>query len=400
VTPDSAAPAPSLDILWLATKCPWPPRDGGRLVAANTLEALAGAGHRPTVLYPWRYRSREPKPEKAPPGIELIEVPCARHSALYSAFVAWRRQQPWTLVHHATPEVAAEARKQLAGGRFDVVHAEQVQAFAGAEPALEARVPVVLRAQNVEAELWEELGRRSPYFKSLIATESRRLSLAEGHAAARAQATIGLTARDVDRLSELSGRTIVEIPAPAAQDLPAGPELPGGQPLALLGSGWPPSREGAFAFLKSVWPALAAAEPDVRLHVFGLRQRELPLGVVAHAAPDDSAAAFPANGILLVPLNIASGVRMKILEAWARGVPVIASTVALRGLRCAPGTDLHVADDVDGYRQALRRLRDPEHRAAIVAAGRATLARHHQPADIAARLGELYARLAARGRIF
>jgi glycosyltransferase involved in cell wall biosynthesis len=114
--------------------------------------------------------------------------------------------------------------------------------------------------------------------------------------------------------------------------------------------------------------------------------------VVAHEPPSDPATAFPAGGIVVVPLRVASGVRMKILEAWARGVPVVATPTAGSGLDPAGWL---AADAPAEWVDAIDRLtRDPTCVAGQVSAGRNALALQHAPAVVADRLIELYRRAA------
>jgi len=87
-------------------------------------------------------------------------------------------------------------------------------------------------------------------------------------------------------------------------------------------------------------------------------------------------------------------VRMKILEAWARGVPVVATPAAARGLGAEPGRELQVAADPGSFARALRELHHhPDRRTRQVAAGRDLLRREHDPRHVAERLLELYTAL-------
>jgi glycosyltransferase involved in cell wall biosynthesis len=120
--------------------------------------------------------------------------------------------------------------------------------------------------------------------------------------------------------------------------------------------------------------------------------------VVRHRAPDDSRAAFPSGALCAVPLRYGSGVRVRILEAWARGVAVIATPAAVHGLDARHGRELLVAAGADEFAAAVRTLdQEPATRAALIAAGRARLRAAHDPDAIAARLEQIY-REASRRR--
>ena len=296
----------------------------------------------------------------------------------------------------------------LADGDFAAVHVEQVQALPQAAPALARGLTVVLRAQNVESDLWRAAAERGGLrgLQRFGATvEARRLARWEGRAVAAVAVTAALTAADAARLSELAADSkpataprVVHLPAPFPGSLPAATRpLPGAPAVVVLGSGgWLPNRDGAGWFKGEVWPAVRRACPGARLHLFGEgeevgRAGAIEPGVVAHPPPADSREAFPPGAILAVPLRIASGVRMKILEAWARGVPVVATPEAAAGLDAESGRDLLLAATAEELAAAIARLAaSPELAARLVEGGRALLAARHQPAAIADRLIALY----------
>jgi glycosyltransferase involved in cell wall biosynthesis len=165
--------------------------------------------------------------------------------------------------------------------------------------------------------------------------------------------------------------------------------------VVLLGSGgWLPNRDATRWFLAEVWPEVRRQAPGAVLHLYAAgseRPGHLPAGVEAHLPPADSRDAFAPGAILVVPLRIASGIRMKILEAWARGLPVVATPEAAAGLEAEDGRDLLLAEDGPGFASALARLAtEPGLREGLVAAGRRSLAAHHDPAAVGRRLLEAY----------
>ena len=167
--------------------------------------------------------------------------------------------------------------------------------------------------------------------------------------------------------------------------LPTGAPLVGDPAVVLFGSaGWGPNREAEREFVGGTWPLLSARCPGARLHLFGGTATGGE-GIVAHPAPAESAEAFAAGAVLALPLRSGSGVRIRVLEAWARGVPVVGSAAALRGLGGSDGREWLRADDAAGFAGALERLAaEPALADCLVAAGRARLAVDHAPAAFAA----------------
>lgn len=394
---------PAMRLLWIATKPPVPPIDGGRLVAWTTLQALAAEGVDITLVAP------VPPGEDAAGVQEELAAVCRPHlvraaprrpaAALLRSALGSR---PYAVARHTIPAVAREVERLVASERFDAVHAEQLHTFVQAEPALRADLPVVLRAQNVESDLWRAAARLRdlvpPGGAPWLAREARRLARYEGRAVCRAAATAALSERDAERLRELAGpeARVVVIPPPFPAELPSADHpLPGDPPLVLLGSGgWLPNRDGTRWFLAEVWPEVRAKVPGAVLHLYAAeseRPKKLPPGVQLHSPPADSREAFAENAVLVVPLRIASGVRMKILEAWARGVPVVATPEAVAGLGAEDGGELLLGRDAASLALAIRGLgRHDELRSRLVEGGRRALRRRHDAAAATAALVELY----------
>jgi hypothetical protein len=385
-----------MNVLAIATKAPWPPIDGGRLLLLNTLRGLAEAGCRVTLVAPVDPAAfnLDRVARELSPWCEPALVPAAPFPPMVALLRSWGT--PLSIARHALPVVRREVERRLAAERFDLVHAEQLQAMPQAEPALARGIPVVLRAQNVESDLWAETARRGRGPRGfLLRREAKKLAAWEGGAVRRAAATLALTREDAARLGELAGGGArVGVVRAAFPDLSLNTgSLTGDPAVAVFGSrGWLPNEEAAAWFLAEVWPAVREAVPGALLHLFGMDAA--PLGVVAHPSPRDSAEVYAPGSILAVPLRIASGVRIKILEAWSRGVPVVATPAALAGLEVEDGREALVARDAGEFAAAISRIhREPGLAAALVEAGRKARRERHDPGKVARRLMEEYERV-------
>jgi glycosyltransferase involved in cell wall biosynthesis len=113
--------------------------------------------------------------------------------------------------------------------------------------------------------------------------------------------------------------------------------------------------------------------------------------IVSHPSPDDSAEIYAPGSILAVPLRFASGVRIKILEAWARGVPVVATPPAVAGLEVEDGREVLTVREPREFAAAIARLhRQPALAASLVEAGRRALRERHDPEIVGRRMVEEY----------
>ena len=134
----------------------------------------------------------------------------------------------------------------------------------------------------------------------------------------------------------------------------------------LVFTGWlgTMANRDALAFLADeIWPALRAQLPDLTLEVVGggipdaLRQRleDIP-GLRLVGEVDDVRPSFRKASIMLVPLRIGSGTRLKILEAMAQGNPVISTPKGAEGLSVSAGEHILFAETARDFRAATSTL--------------------------------------------
>jgi glycosyltransferase involved in cell wall biosynthesis len=393
-----------LSILVVTTKAPWPAVDGGRLVVLNTIAALAAAGHDVELVAPF------PGPDELRRRVDAALRDCctphlvaaAPHSAAAAALIGLSRGMPVTVARHSLAAVRRQVAELVDARSFDVVHAEQLHALPQTAPARQRGVPVVHRAHNVESMIWAYSAlHRGPAVRACFAFEARRVSVWEVRAIESADATIALTDSDRRALSELVPAALIPtIPAPFARDLQPGDARLEGEPavVTLVSPSWTPSRDAVGELVRTVWPGVRRRLPGAVLHVFGAPAAAgSSPGVVFHPAPADSRDAFPAGAVALVPARHPTGVPIKALEAWARGLPLVVDGATAEALGAVDGVEVVIAAGATGYATALARLAEEDGLAQrIVGGGRRALAERHDPAKIADSLVKVYRWAAAK----
>jgi glycosyltransferase involved in cell wall biosynthesis len=113
--------------------------------------------------------------------------------------------------------------------------------------------------------------------------------------------------------------------------------------------GYEPNAAGARWFLKHVWPRLRVLHPELRWRLLGRGSHALAgrWGIDAKERFDDAIEELARSRVAVVPLHSGSGTRLKILEAWAAGVPVVSTTLGVEGLQAADGANACIADSPD-----------------------------------------------------
>jgi glycosyltransferase involved in cell wall biosynthesis len=137
---------------------------------------------------------------------------------------------------------------------------------------------------------------------------------------------------------------------------------------------WLPNEDAMVYFCHDILPRIAAAVPDVTLSIVGRAPTARVRGLARDGAVevtgrvDDVRPSLQAATVVIVPLRIGGGTRLKIFEAMAAGRAVVSTTVGAEGLEARPGRDLLVADGADAFADAVvALLRDPAARRQAVA---------------------------------
>ncbi|HEX2253259.1 MAG TPA: glycosyltransferase family 4 protein [Thermoanaerobaculia bacterium] len=384
-----------MELLWIATKAPVPTIDGGRLVQLLTLQALSELGVRVTLVAPWAPGSDAGEILRAlAPLCRAHLVESERGGGMRALYDLSSAGLPVAVARHRRESVRAEVARRIAEQSFTAVHVEQAQALPQAAPAFAAGLRVVLRAQNVESDLWRGNAGLHPVRRLVAALEGARLMRWEGAAVRQASAVVALSPLDAGRLEALSGGTGVRwVPPPFPARLPpAGEALAGRPPVVYLASsGWLPNQDAGDWLVREIWPRVRRRVPQAVLHLFTGAASRAGEGIVGHPPPADSRSAFPSGAVVIVPLRVGSGIRMKILEAWARGCPVVATPEAAAGLDVENDRHLLLARNGPEMAAAVARLHEePGLRERLVAAGRELLERRHAPERVARELVAVY----------
>lgn len=150
---------------------------------------------------------------------------------------------------------------------------------------------------------------------------------------------------------------------------------------------WHVNEAAATWFHQGVWPRVREAVPGAELHLVGkspsadmLALAQDPSVHVSGTVPDVRPYLWSSTASI-VPLRYGSGVRNKILEAFAAGRPVVSTSVGCEGLPVNSGEHLLIADTEDEFAEACIRIaREPETADHLARAGRELVLEHERSA--------------------
>lgn len=385
--------------LVLTPRLPWPLDDGGRIGLYQTVWSVSRDFDTTLLSFVPPSDVERPVPDElASLGITIERVahrpPPAPVAALRGAFGRW----PYMLARYRSREFGATLRRLMARRRpaFVFVNALHLATYLDALDG----VPAVMRAHNLE-HLW--LARfadraRNPLVRAYARQQVRRMERAESELCAGCRMVLAIREEEAVALRKLAPRTRVET-VPLGIDVdrypPRRPDAP--PSVALIGSwDWAPNVDGGRLFLEHGWACVRDRVPDARLRVVGKRMtpefaeaaRRAGADVVGYV--DDMGAEFARAALMVVPLWMGTGVRVKIVEALAARVPVVTTTIGAEGLGLRNGVHAAFAETPESLGQAVADLlADPARARAMAEAGYERVRAEYSLQAVAGRTNEL-----------
>jgi len=158
-----------------------------------------------------------------------------------------------------------------------------------------------------------------------------------------------------------------------------------------------PNRVALNWFLRDVFPIILNRRPGARLIVIGSDPpalHTLPDHGVAfelHGFVEDIREPLSRYSVFVCPILSGSGLRVKLLEAFASGMPAVSTRVGAEGLGTVDGELCALADTPEDFAsRVVDLLEDPESAEAMAQRARAYLGAHRDMPDMARRLEESY----------
>lgn len=383
-----------MPILFLTQVLPYPLDTGAKVRAYYVLRHLAQR-HAVTLV---SFTRAEDQPEHIAHlrsfchAVHTVPMVRARRLDLLALPASLLRREPVIIARDAVPAMYALLEQVTGAGTFSAVHADQTSmvqyALAAADTIarrMGQRPRLVLDAHNALYKVVERLAaqERRPGVHHFLAWEAQRLARYEQASYRRFDQVVFVTAEDRERLG-LPGAAVIPICAdvastpPVAHPAGAVRQVDAARVTFVGALHWPPNAQGIAWFAQAGWPTVYAAAPHARLSIAGKAAppalaalaASLPgvelLGYVADLTP-----LLAATAVFVVPLLAGGGMRVKIVDAWRWGVPVVATTVGAEGIDYTPGVELLLADSPADFAAAvLRVLGDPALGEALTAAGR------------------------------
>jgi glycosyltransferase involved in cell wall biosynthesis len=403
-----------LSIAVLDEELPFPLTSGKRIRTFNLLARLA-ARHRITVFShqnPDRDESAAAVAAFRKLGIETVvvarEVPSKSGPGFYARLAGnLLSPLPYSVATHSSPALANALKEFAQDNPVDVWHCEwtpyaQVLREAFTDTLHSLRWTVM--AHNVESLIWRRYAETeaNPIKRWYIQKQFEKFERFEQWAYSSATIPIAVSREDARLMRSEFGvrRTeVVENGVDLGYFKPQRDVERDPAKLLYLGSlDWRPNLDAVTLLLDEIFPKVREANPDATLSLVGRRP---PDWLKARAAETPGVKVFPdvpdvrpflaSCGMLVVPLRIGGGSRLKILEALASGTPVISTRIGAEGLQLTAERDLIVTETpAEMAAEILTAIRRPDDLQETAESGRQQVLKHYSWDLLADRLGSVW----------
>ncbi len=347
---------PMKSLLFITPELPYPPQSGGKVKSLKLLHSLADH-YEVTLACPL-------KMDDATHVEEFHQVsPCDGHlhetvnipRSPRSLVTSYLRRVPLNV--HRTYSARLSDQIAALADSYDVIFLDHYEVYTYLPHSY--RGLTVYHAHNAYFKMWQRYSELpgNPVLRLAAWLEAYRVRNFEAEVAGTCDITFaapndakelmsqGVPEEKMRNTFHLGDDSQLELPELRYEDTQ--------KKLMYVGFlGWEPNSQGLLWFIQQVWPLLLKRHPDLRFDVVGkdadirLQQAVAEFdGISLRGFVDDLQTVYRDSRVSVAPLLFGSGMKVKVLDAMARGMPTVTTSVGAEGIEIENSKHLLVADD-------------------------------------------------------
>jgi len=350
-------------VLFVSQQFPYPLTDGGNIRTFKLLEGLA-AQYDVCLIASVRSDSDVQEGLHLLKGLcsEVVCVPDVKSknplSSMFTVGRALLRNLPLAVAHNFNPHIQREVNIRRARKKFWAIHMnhlDTVQYF----PVKEMTEKTVLDSHNLLHLFYAKAAsiERSPWRRTLLRLEAWRMRRYEFRVFSTLDNVVVCSELEKNHLAGFLGADKVRVVPNGVDCAYFHPPQEGYErnPATVVftgAMGYSPNSDAAVYFIREVMPILrkkglgvcfaaVGRDPPAELVALGKQWTDV---IVTGKVPDVREYVWGAR-IFVVPIRKGAGTRLKVLEAFAMGIPTVSTSVGAEGIEFTPEQDLLLADD-------------------------------------------------------
>lgn len=356
-------------ILLLCKKVPFPLRDGESVAINNMVMSFIDLGYEVDLLSfntTKHYTMISKHPKFSAMYNQLFTVPLDNKVDPWKAFLNLFSKQSYHIERFISEAFRQKLERILTISEYDIVQLESIFLAPYIDTIKKhTAAKIVLRTHNVETRIWRRLSNSASFFRHhYLRIQCNRLEKFESKSIGLVDYVIPMSKNDTEVLKDMGlqkNYSVIPISVDTTEYQASIKMI--SKKIGFIGSlDWLPNVEGLEWFIENVWNDLQNTDSDIQFRVAGRAPSESLVRlmernkVIYQGEVKDAKDFITSNMILVVPLFSGSGLRVKILEAMALGIPVITTTIGAEGIHVVDDESILIADNPEQIISDIRSL--------------------------------------------
>ena len=359
-----------MKILQLAPRMPYPLTDGGAIGIYNITKALAELGHHVTlVTYPLDTPEQTAEAIRDLSRFATVRLVSKPLPPRWKVLLRTIFGGAYPIERRMMPEMFELLKNVVEREQFDIVHVDHAHMGKyGLWLKKQFKLPIILREHNFESIIYERFAatEKNPLKRFVASVHGKRLRIQETQFLKEFDGVAAISEEDLKLMVEVAPDSLYRvIPAGVATEYfkPTDVSVQEDSILWVGSFDWDPNFDAMRHFLESIFPLILERRPNTILTVVGSGERRvLPLAarfgnsVQILGRVPDVRDYLALAAVLVVPLRIGGGMRVKLLEFFAAGKAVVSSSIGAEGNEGNDGEHLLICDTDASFAEAVLEL--------------------------------------------
>lgn len=353
-------------ILQLVPRFPFPLIDGGAIGIYKPTQAIAALGHEITMV---TFPDLDPQVNNTGLKelgkfcrVELVSKPLPSRNA---TLLRTMFKGAYPIERRMMPELFELLKKLLNENTYDLVHVDACHMGKyGIWIKEQYGLPIILRQHNFETLIYERFAAttKNPLAKIIASIHAKRMLKEETRIIAAHDHVVAITTQDEVMMQRY-------VPEATYSIIPAGVDVSYFSPqdikkeedsiLWIGGMSWEPNRDAIEFFVKEILPDVVKEHPQTRFDIVGEGTEALGIAgsnIQVHGRVADIRGYLEKARILICPLRIGGGMRLKLLDFFAAGKAVVSTHIGAEGNVGEDGIHIILRDDARSFAEGVNLL--------------------------------------------
>jgi len=357
-----------MNILQITPVFPCPPESGTRVELFNSIRYLSNKHSITLLSFAEKIKENDIAVLK-PYCTDIVVIPNNIQDSFKGLLKNLFTSTPYNISKYISKAMIEAVQRQIHSNSFDLVRID------GLHMAYYINyinnLPAILREHNVESLIMKRFykSQQNPFVKAYAYLQWKKLHRYEIEMTQRFDKCIMITEVDRDTLHSMTSEAKTEIVTAGVDTEYFKPDAKiERQPHQIVFTGemaWRPNIDAVTWFCEAIFPLILEEIPDSKFYIVGrnatpaVKKLENE-NVIVTGRVEDVRPYVQSSAVFVVPIRVGGGMRLKILEAMAMGIPVVSTSIGCEGIAVENKKNILIADNAKAFAENIIRIMKKE----------------------------------------